>query len=395
MKYLVLGAAGMQGKAVIYDLCRSPEAREIVCADVRPEQLLPFGKFLDFGKIRLTKLDASNKADLVELMRDQVDVVIDLLPISFIGVVSEAAVEAGVSVVNTFYASALPEGIHEKAAAQNMIIMPEAGLDPGIDLILCGYGVGKLDHVYELHSYCGGLPEPSAIDNPLKYKLTWIWDGVLLSHKRPGKIMKNGVVIDIPAADQHAPQWVETLNFPGIDAELEMIVNGDAMVFADILGISATLRHTSRRYIRWNGHAQLWHALKQLQFLSDEPVAGLSPSLTPHAFMRAHLEPQLHYKEEEKDIVLMRNTIAGVKDNEDIQITFDLVDYRDTRTGLFAMNRTVGFTASIIAQMIARGDIRGSGLMRTTKDVPYLSFIEELHKRDIVIQERIQPIVSL
>ncbi|SFB21356.1 Saccharopine dehydrogenase, NADP-dependent [Cohnella sp. OV330] len=394
MKLLVLGAAGMQGRAVIFDLCRSPEVREIVCADVQADQLLQFAAFLDMGKIRLKNLDARNKADLVELMRDQVDVVIDLLPISFIGIVSEAAVEAGVSLVNTFYASALPEGIHEKAAAKNIIIMPEAGLDPGIDLVLCGYGVSQLDKVYELHSYCGGMPEPSAIDNPLKYKLTWIWDGVLLSHKRPGKIMKDGVVIDIPAEEQHAPQWVETLAFPGIEGELEMIVNGDAIVFADILGISATLRNSSRRYIRWSGHAQLWHALKQLKFLSDEPVPGLPSSITPHMFMRAHLEPQLHYKRDEKDIVLMRNTITGVKDNEDIRITYDLIDYRDTKTGLFAMNRTVGFTASIVAQMIARGDIRGSGLLRTAKDVPYLSFIDELQKRGIVIQEHIQPTVT-
>lgn len=394
MKFLVLGAAGLQGKAVIYDLCRSEDVHEIVCADMQPDHLLTFGEFLDFGKIILKKLDASNKADLVELMLENVDVVIDLLPISFIKIVSEAAVEAGVSLVNTFYASALPEAIHEKAAARNLIIMPEAGLDPGIDLILCGYGVSKLDKVYELHSCCGGIPEPSAIDNPLKYKLTWIWDGVLLSHKRPGKIMKDGIVIDIPAEDQHAPQWVEELTYDGIDGGLETIVNGDAMVFADLLGISATLRHTSRRYIRWNGHAQLWHALKQLRFLSDEPLAGLSPSITPHAFMRAHLEPQLHYKKEEKDIVLMRNTIAGVKDNREIRITYDLIDYRDTITGLFAMNRTVGFTASIIAQMIARGDIRGNGVLRTTKDVPYVSFIKELRQRDIVVKERVEPAVN-
>jgi saccharopine dehydrogenase-like NADP-dependent oxidoreductase len=167
------------------------------------------------------------------------------------------------------------------------------------------------------------------------------------------------------------------------------------MGFAEILGITETLRDTSRRYIRWNGHAQIWHALKQMQFLSDEPVAGLSPSLTPHEFMRAHLEPQLHYKDHEKDLVLMRNIVTGVKDNKELRITYDLIDSRDTTTGLFAMNRTVGFTASIVAQMIARGDIRGSGLLRTTKDVPYLSFIEELRKRDIVIQERIEQVASV
>jgi saccharopine dehydrogenase-like NADP-dependent oxidoreductase len=39
------------------------------------------------------------------------------------------------------------------------------------------------------------------------------------------------------------------------------------------------------------------------------------------------------------------------------------VDRRDTETGLLAMQRTVGFTASIGAQLLLRGDIRARGLL--------------------------------
>jgi len=138
MKILVLGGAGLQGKAVVHDLSRSPYVREIVCADIMLEPLLNFQKFLDISKITLQKLDVKDKEVLVTLMKDRVDVVIDVLPSGFMDHVLEAALEAHVSLVNTKYGHTLPKGINEKALEKNITILPESGLDPGIDLVLCG-----------------------------------------------------------------------------------------------------------------------------------------------------------------------------------------------------------------------------------------------------------------
>jgi len=49
------------------------------------------------------------------------------------------------------------------------------------------------------------------------------------------------------------------------------------------------------------------------------------------------------------------------------------------------MQRTVGFTASIGAQMILRGDITAKGLLSPLNDVPYSLFEKELRKRNIQI----------
>jgi saccharopine dehydrogenase-like NADP-dependent oxidoreductase len=267
--------------------------------------------------------------------------------------------------------------------------MPESGLDPGIDLVLCGYGVSQMDEVSELHSYCGGFPEPKAADNPLKYKITWTWNGVLLSYKRSAKIMRDGKIITIPAQDQHAEQWIEVIDFPGV-GKLELIPNGDAIIFAEYLGISKTLRSTTRCSMRWPGHSAFWKKLVDLGFLSDEPVKGLSFELTPHQFMVRHLEPQLQYGEGERDIVAMRNTIIGVKGGKKTKITYDMIDMRDMETGLFAMNRTVGYTASIIAQMIVNGEINRKGLLTAVRDVPHERFLEEIKRRGITVTERME-----
>jgi saccharopine dehydrogenase-like NADP-dependent oxidoreductase len=386
MKILVLGGCGLQGKAVLHDLSRSSEVKEVVCADINLEPIRRIEKFLDMSKIGLHNLDVKDKDTLVSLMKDRVDVVIDVLPVAFVGIVAEAALEAKVSVVNTMYGHMMPEGLHERALEREITLMPESGLDPGIDLILCGYGVSQMDEVSELHSYCGGFPEPKAADNPLKYKITWTWNGVLLSYKRPAKIMRDGKVINIPAEDQHAEQWIEVIDFPGV-GELELIPNGDAIIFAEYLGISKTLRSTSRCSMRWPGHSAFWKKLVDLEFLSDEPAKGLPFELTPHQFMVKHLEPQLQYREGERDVVAMRNTIIGIKGGKKINIMYDMLDMRDPETGLFAMNRTVGYTASIVAQMIVNGEINRKGLLTPVRDIPYERFLDEIKKRGITIKE--------
>jgi len=389
MKILVLGGAGLQGKAVLHDLSRSPQVREVVCADMNLESLSTFKKFLDMDKIRLQMLDVRDKDALVSLMRDRFDVVIDVLPVAFMGKVAEAALEAQVHGVNTMYGSQMPKGIHEKAVERGIILMPESGLDPGIDLVLCGYGASQMDEVHELHSYCGGIPERNAIDNPLKYKITWTWHGVLLSYKTPARIMKDGRIIDIPSRDLHGEQWVETVDFPGV-GPLELIPNGDALTFAGHIGILKTLRSTTRCSMRWPGHSALWKKLVDLDFLSDDPVKGLPFEMTPHQFMVKHLEPRLQFKEGERDIVAMRVIIAGMKAGKKIKITYDMLDMRDLETGLFAMNRTVGYTASIVAQMIFNGEIKGKGLLTPIRDIPYRRFLAEISKRGITIKEKIE-----
>jgi lysine 6-dehydrogenase len=62
-----------------------------------------------------------------------------------------------------------------------------------------------------------------------------------------------------------------------------------------------------------------------------------------------------------------------------------LIDRRDLATGLTAMNRTVGFTASIGAQLIGRGVVDKRGLLSPVTDIPYDIVVNELANRGIHI----------
>ena len=60
---------------------------------------------------------------------------------------------------------------------------------------------------------------------------------------------------------------------------------------------------------------------------------------------------------------------------------------RDLETGIMAMSKGVGYTASIAARMIANGDIKEKGVLSPLKHIPFAKFKNELEKRGITIKE--------
>ena len=181
MKILVLGGCGLQGKAALHDLSRSSQVREIICADINTDPINSIKSFLNMKKIKVLKLDMNNKESIISEMKKGVDVVISLLTNNFLVEVSEAVLEAGCNLVTATYGYKMPNDLHQKAIQRGITVLPGMGCDPGIDLVICGYAVNKMDEVHEIYSYTGGFPERDAIDNPLKYKISWTWDGVLSS----------------------------------------------------------------------------------------------------------------------------------------------------------------------------------------------------------------------
>jgi saccharopine dehydrogenase-like NADP-dependent oxidoreductase len=177
---------------------------------------------------------------------------------------------------------------------------------------------------------------------------------------------------------------VSSIRFPGL-GKLEAIPNGDAAVYIEMLGLSETIRETTRYALRWPGWSAFWRPLKQFGFLSDEKIDVVGCQITPHQFISSLIGPQLHYDNHEKDIVVMQNVFEGLKDGTKKRLTTNLLIERDLKTGLFAMNKGVGFPASIVAQMLAKQQIKTPGLLSPAVDIPAEQFIAELAAREIKI----------
>ncbi len=388
MKVIVLGGLGYQGRAAVIDLMRSGEVTEVVCADARTDGLAALSAFAGFAKVRAVEVNAASPDALSALMAPGADAAIDLLPIQFMPAACEAAIAARVPLVTTNYAHPLRH-LDQPARERGVTLMPECGLDPGIDLVIIGGAVSRFDRLTRLDSYCGGIPEKAACDNPLNYKISWNWEMVLTSQMRPARFIRDGVALNVPAEAQHASEMNHDIEFPGLGC-LEAIPNGDAVAYVERLGLSATIREAGRYALRWPGWRAFWQALKQLGFLDEAPVPGLAGGLSPKAFMARHLAPRLQYGPDEKDLTPMVNVFEGDKDGRRLRLTTRLIIERDLTSGLLAMSLGVGWTASLVAQMMARGEITAPGLLSPVQDIPYGRFMDELARRGIHMTEEIE-----
>lgn len=388
MKVLLLGV-GLQGQTALDDLAKSDAVEHVVAADMDIGGLRSLVASRGYGqKVSCEPLDASDRESLRRLMSVGPNVAIDLLPVEFITAVAEAAIGQGVHLVNTFYVPKQLRELGARAYANGVAILPEFGMDPGIDLVLTGEAVRSLDTVTDLLSYGGGIPAPDFADNPIKYKISWTFEGVLSSYYRTGRVIRDGQVVEIARDEQFNRENIHDVDF-GQFGTMEAIANGDGVAYVEELGLDLpSIRNTGRFSLRWPGHNEFWHAAVRLHLLDEEPVMVGGRPVDRQAFLAAAMSPHLQYREKERDMAIIRVVVVGKRGDQRVRISHDVVDLRDLKTGFLAMSRLVGFTASLGAQMLGSGMITKRGLLSPMQDVPAGYFLGELARKGIHVETK-------
>jgi saccharopine dehydrogenase-like NADP-dependent oxidoreductase len=387
MRVLLLGV-GMQGKAALCDLAASPLVDEIIAADVDLEGLKSFVAALNLGdKVRCEYLDAEDESRLSDLMSRDVQVAIDLLPMQFTARAAAAAVGAGVHLVNTMSVTPEIAALENEAQSKDVTILPAFGFDPGIDLLLLGKAVKDFDSLDEIRTYGSGIPEAEAADNPIRYKVTWTFDGVLYTYTRPGRLIWGGEVVEVPGNALFHPDNIHEVELEEF-GKLEAFPSGDALTYAQQGGIDVTgMRELGRYTLRWPGHCAFWRPVVEMHLLDDEPAMLDGVAVDRKRFLAAVMEPHLQLGPQERDLAILRVEAVGMKNGEKTRGVYQLIDRRDLETGFTAMSRTVGFTASIGAVLVGTGQIATRGILSPVKDVPIDLVMKELADRGVQITQ--------
>ncbi|MGX9576134.1 saccharopine dehydrogenase family protein [Mesorhizobium sp. f-mel] len=384
MKIAVLGGLGLQGRAAIADLVASAGVEEVVCVDTAQDGAARLGGLTDLARVRFVVPDGAIAPVLANVLAG-VDAAIDLLPQPLMREAVQAAIATRTPLVTTNYGKTIAD-LAPAAQKAGVSIMTECGLDPGIDLVLYARAARQFDAITAIDSYCGGIPEPKAMAKPLCYKVSWNFDMVLMSQNRDSVLVEDGEWVDVPAGQQHDNPFIHQIEVEGL-GRLEAFPNGDAAQYAGMLAAAKGLQRSGRYSLRWPGWSAFWAPLKELGFLSEDKVPGVGAS--PREFLGRLLGPQLQYGTDEKDLCVMRNVFSGSEGGRRKTVTSDLVIERDLASGLFGMSLGVGYPASIVAQMLARGEITEPGLLNPLLHVPDGRFLDELARRGIRVSETI------
>jgi saccharopine dehydrogenase-like NADP-dependent oxidoreductase len=398
MKILLLGV-GLQGKVALYDLENCDTVTEIIAADKEINLLTQLVKNNQYTKVRCEFLDANDQENINQLMSLKPDIVIDLLPIPFVEKIAISAVKFGLNLVNTLFISPKIRELAEEAKNKGITILPEFGLDPGIDLVLLGQAIKGMEDIEVINSYGAGIPTLEAANNSINYKVTWNFDGVLYTYFREGKIIKNGEIITIKEDEVFNPENVHEIFIEDV-GKLEAYPNGDVLEYLQPIGIKnqseqfKLIKQMGRYSMRWPGHCAFWKKIVDLHLLDNEPIDIDGKKIDRRRFLSKVIEPHIQLKANEQDLAILYLEVIGRKNGEKTRVTFKLIDKRDLTTGFTAMSRTVGYTASIGAQLIGNGKIKKKGILSPVTDIPYDIFKQELNKRGIIVDSKVEQILK-
>jgi lysine 6-dehydrogenase len=378
MKILVLGA-GRMGHGAVYDLAHnSPEVEAVTVADFDLAKAAEVAEKVGTEKVSAKQIDASNYSDVVGLMRGH-DSAISCVNYWYNVDLSRAAIETRTNFCdlggnNYIVDDQLALDAEAKNAGINII--PDCGLAPGMVSVLAMHGANRFEETHEIHIRVGGLPQNP--QPPLNYQLVFSVEGLINEYIESARVIRDGRILEVESMTE-----LESLAFDDFPAlEAFQTSGGTSTLPETFLG---KIRELDYKTIRYAGHCERFKTMIDLGFCLSKEILVDYARVTPRKVFAELLQKYL--PADEPDYVLVRLEFAGKSSGETKRLRYDIVDKFDAETNLSAMMRTTAFPASIIAQMMAKGDVRERGATPQEKAIDAEKFVGELARRNIKIQE--------
>jgi lysine 6-dehydrogenase len=367
------------GLGACYDLVQSAEVKALTVADLERSKAEALVSRLASPKLTATATNVTDFARVVDLMHGH-DAVISCVVYRHNLTLARAALEARVNFCDLGGNNQVVEAelaLDAEARAAGIRIIPDCGLAPGLVSVLTAHGVKRFDHLEAVHIRVGGLPQYP--QPPLNYQIVFSIDGLINEYVEPARILRRGQIAEVESLTE-----VETLEFPPPFGELEAFhTSGGISTLPE--SFRGVVQELDYKTIRYPGHCQQFKLLLDLGLAGGTPLRVDGGEVVPRNLLRELLSQKI--PSEGPDTVLVRVEFSGIQQGRQCKLFYDIIDYYDGQTGLSAMMRTTAFPASIVAQMMARGDISDPGAIPQERCVPSDKFIEALRERDIRLVE--------
>jgi lysine 6-dehydrogenase len=382
--YTVLGA-GRQGTAAAYDMARWGDAERVILADADLTVARQAAK-------RVNQLIGRQVAEAVEVdvtapqavagVLYGADVCLSAVPYFYNLEITRVALQTQTHMCDlggNLDIARQQHGFDAQARKAGISIIPNCGQVPGMGTTLMVYALQLLDEPVDVYMWDGGIPQTPR--PPFNYMLTFHIAGLTNEYAEPAIFLRDGRITQVEPMTE-----LELMEFPEPIGPLEAFVAGggtDSMPWT----YEGRLRTLQNKTLRHPGHFAQLRAFYDLGLWDLLPIQVGDVEVVPRDVFHALFEPQVSFPDD-KDLVIVRVQAVGKKDGRDAEATVALVDYFDQETGFTAMERCTGWSAAIVAGMMARGQTP-PGAAGVEVQVPARPYVEELARRGIEVTENV------
>jgi len=382
--YAVLGA-GRQGTAAAYDMARWGDARRVILADyeleVAQQAAARVNALLGRSVAEPVRVDVTDM-DAVERVLIGVDAFLSAVPYYFNLAITEVALRVGASMCDLGGHTGIARqqhGFDAQAQAAGVSIIPNCGQVPGLGTTLMVYAIELLDEAVDVFMWDGGIPQNPR--PPFNYLLTFHIAGLTNEYAEPAIFLRDWRVTEVEPMTE-----LETVEFPQPIGTLEAFVAGGG---TDTLPwtYEGRLRTLQNLTLRHPGHFAQLRAFYDLGLWDLKPIQVGDAEIVPRDLFHALFEPRVTFPED-KDLVIVRVKALGKQDGQKAEAQVEVIDYADEQTGFTAMERATGWSAAVVAEMMARGETpRGAGGVESM--VPAGPFVEQLRRHGLNVTQRV------
>ncbi len=379
----------MQAYGAALDVITFGDPEEVILADAFPERIQKLRLFLETHTRprQLTELvlDAGDIAATARAARG-CDLMLNTAPYRYALDITRAAIEARVPMVDLGGDTEMvlkQLKLSDEAKAVGITIIPDCGMGPGMTNITVGHAMEVLDTADTIITRDGGIPlNPKP---PLFYHLVFAIETLtneytgMTTQMRDGKLIEIAPMTEIEQCDLPVVGRVEATHGMGMLSTLPWTYQG-------------RLKNLENKFVRYPGHLTFLKTLREVGFFSREEIQTERGPFQPRAMTKAVMEKFLMPKGGERDVSFIQTISEGTKGGKKVKVEHWICDYSDEKTGLTSMQRTTGFTASIVGQMIVSGALTEKGVLPPELGVPKELFFQEIQRRGFEFRWSMEPV---
>lgn len=378
MEIYVVGA-GMMGRGIIVDLLKNPEVSKIIVGDRMVKKAKKLVDEMKDERLSVEYIDVTEEKATVKKIKG-FDVVVYAGWYEFNMPITRAAIEAGVNYMDLggLYHKTLKQlELDESAKKAGITAILGIGTAPGMTNVLTKYGADKMDRIEEIHIRLGAKQLTGKPKFEFGYSIRTILDEFLVNPV----VYKDGKYVEV----EPLSGW-ETAKLPDPMGDVQMMYTIHSEIatvpkFIDKgvklvdwkIGFSRTIVDSLRTLI-------------DLGFTRTEPITYKGIKIVPLEFTATYLESIQKIRPKPEKVkefgFALWVDLKGKEKGERVERRISYLQVGPPRyPGLTEIS------ASIAAQMLAKGIVKAKGALPPEACIDPEQYIAELAKKDIRIQE--------